>query len=58
MGLMEPGGAHAKIKNLQVFHLLDTILTVCYIRRVFRCNRHGSGMLDIVEQGIPNHALT
>jgi len=31
--------------NLQVFHLLDTILTVCYIRQVFRCIRHDSGML-------------
>ena len=37
----------AKIKNLQIFHLLDRILRVCYIPRVFRWNRHGPGNLPM-----------
>ena len=35
--------AGPNLKNLQIFHLLDRILRVCYIPRVFRCIRHGSG---------------
>ncbi len=31
--------AHRNFKNLQIFHLLDRILRVCYIPRVFRCIR-------------------
>ena len=37
-----------EFRNLHIFHLLDSILSVCYIRQVFRCISMARGA-DTVE---------